>query len=122
MYIQLEGRTANTIKSYDDKQIIINDTTYQNSIILSTQSIISPWPVHLLDDLTPTTMNEMIQFNPEIIIIGHSEPGAQLPIKTQQWLSQQRIGVECMLIGAACRTFNVLLSEGRAIVAGFVLR
>ncbi len=122
MYIQLEGRAPNTITSYDDKQLVINGTTYSNSMILSTQTIISPWSVHLLNELTPSTMTEMIQLNPEVILIGHSEPGAQPPIETRQWLSQQRIGIECMLIGAACRTFNVLLSEGRAIVAGFIMR
>ena len=37
-------------------------------------------------------------------------------------LSQQRIGIECMSIGAACRTYNILLSEHRAVVAGFIFK
>lgn len=122
MHIQLEGRAPNTITSYDDQQLIINGITYPNSIIVSTQTIISPWKIHSLNELTPSAMTEMIQLNPEVILIGHSESGAQPPIETRQWLSQQRIGIECMHIGAACRTFNVLLSEGRAIVAGFIIR
>lgn len=122
MHIQLESRTPNTITSYDDRQLIVNGITYSNSMILSTQTIISPWSIHSLNELTPSAMSEIIQQNPEVILIGHPESGTQPPIETRQWLSQQRIGIECMDIGAACRTFNVLLSEGRAIVAGFIIR
>lgn len=121
MHIQLENRNQNTITSYDEHQLIINGITYQNSIIIAPQTIFSPWPAHSVNALTIAMMDSMIQFNPEVIIIGHSNLSDRLPFETQQWLSQQRIGIECMQIGAAARTFNVLLSEGRAIVAGFIL-
>lgn len=121
MHIQLENRDQNTISSYDEHQLIINGTAYRTSVIISPQTIISPWLLHSVSELTVMSMASMVQLNPEVIIIGHSNLGDRLPIETQQWLSQQRIGIECMLIGAAARTFNVLLSEGRAIVAGFIL-
>ena len=75
MHIQLEGRNQNTITSYDDTQLIIGESTYQNSSIISIQTILSPWAVHSLNELTLTTMAQLTQFNPEIIIIGHSEQG-----------------------------------------------
>jgi len=121
MHIQLENRNQNTITSYDERQLIINGMTYQNSIIITAQTILSPWLVSSANKLTITTMTSMIQFNPEVIIIGHSNLNDRLPLETQQWLSQQRIGIECMQIGPAARTFNILLSEGRTIVAGFIL-
>ena len=121
MQIQLEHRNQNTILSYDNHQLIINEETYRNSVIISPQSILSPWLLHSVNELTLSSMACIMQLNPEVIIIGHANLGERLPIETQQWLSQQRIGIECMLIGAAARTFNVLLSEGRAIVAGFIL-
>ncbi|HAU0934786.1 TPA: hypothetical protein JBH70_12550, partial [Legionella pneumophila] len=54
------------------------------------------------------------------IIIGHLQTGKTLPVTLISQLSQKRIGIECMSIGAACRTYNVLLSEHRAVVAGFI--
>ena len=44
-----------------------------------------------------------------------------LPMALIEYLANQRIGIEIMSIGAASRTFNVLLSEQRAVVLGIVL-
>lgn len=62
-----------------------------------------------------------MQVKPEIIIIGHENPGKFPPMEFMSHLSQLQIGMECMSIGAACRTYNVLLSENRAVVAGFIM-
>ena len=120
MHIQIENRAQNTIASYSESQLIVNDTVYQDNIVISSEHILSPWPVQSLMNLTIEDMKALVELNPKIILIGHSTPGMQIPIAIPQWLSTQQIGVECMLLGAACRTFNVLLSEGRNVVAGFI--
>jgi len=120
MHIQLETNAPNTISSYDSSKVIVNDQLYQESFILSKQALISPWEVHSLADLTESTLSPIIKLYPDVILIGHSNLGPLLPITIQSWLSKQRIGIECMPIGAACRTFNVLLSENRNVVVGFI--
>ncbi len=99
---------------------MINDVIYNNSLIVSAHDILTPWPIHSLQELTEASLMPMIQHSPELILIGHPHLGQQPPIAIQEWLSKQRIGLECMQIGAACRTFNLLLSEGRSCVAGFI--
>ncbi len=121
MHIQLEANAKNTISSYDLSKVVVNGELYQDSFILSNQSLITPWPVDSLADLTESTLTPIIQLNPDVILIGHTNIGALLPITIQSWLSTQRIGIECMPIGAACRTFNVLLSENRNVVVGFIM-
>ena len=120
MQIQIDSRNPNSIISYNESQLIINGVTYKNSLIVSAHHIISPWALHSLQELTEANLKPMIQLNPELILIGHPHPGQQPPILIQALLSRQRIGLECMPIGAACRTFNLLLSEGRSCVAGFM--
>lgn len=120
MHIQLETSDKNTIRSYTDEQITIGETTYQQSVIVSRDKIITSWPVHSLQDLNAKNLDFMLTVEPEIIIIGHKQPGINIPITVMQHLSKLRIGIECMSIGAACRTFNVLLSEHRRVVAGII--
>lgn len=120
MHIQIDSRNPNSIISYSESQLIIHDEIYTDSLIVSAQKIISPWPVHSLQALTQDLLSPLIQLNPEVILIGHPHLGQQPPPIILEWLSKQRIGLECMPIGPACRTFNLLLSEGRSCVAGFI--
>lgn len=120
MQIQIDSRNPNSIISYNESQLMINDVIYNNSLIVSAHEILSLWPIRSLQALTEDSLTPMIKHHPELILIGHSQPGQQPPIAIQEWLSKQRIGLECMQIGAACRTFNLLLSEGRSCVAGFI--
>lgn len=122
MHIQIEARTQNTITTYSESQLIVNGTIYHDSVIISKEKILSPWPVQSLENLTIDDMSAIMQLNPKVILIGHNTPGLQLPIAIQQWLSTHQIGIESMLLGAACRTFNVLLSEERNVVAGFIFK
>ena len=121
MHIQIESRNLNSIISYNESQLMINHIIYKDSLIISKHNIISPWPIHSLTELTENAILPMIQQNPEVILFGHSQLGEQLPLDIQLELSKQHIGFESMPIGAACRTFNVLLSESRNCVIGVIL-
>lgn len=119
MQISLEPRTKHAILAYDNAQVTIDHIKYEQSIIVS-PDIIIPWSITSLSQLTPETIKPMIDLNPEIIIIGHQDTGVYIPIDILQTLSKLRIGVECMNLGSASRTFNILLSEQRVIVAGLI--
>lgn len=121
MQINQEARDKHSIQAYDETQIKVNNTVYSESLIVSSDNIISPWPVHCVTKLNALLLKPMLDLNPEIIIIGHRDQGKRIPFAMLQSITNQRIGVECMSIGAACRTFNVLLSEQRAVVLGIVI-
>ncbi len=121
MHINLESADKHTIQSYSDSEIKVNHILYQNSILISRNEIISPWDAHSVQELSNETILEsLLKFNPEIIIIGHKQLGMPLPIDVIERLSKLRIGIENMSLGSACRTFNVLLGEQRAVVAGII--
>lgn len=121
MHIILETADKHSIQAYSDVEIKINQTTYQQSLIVSAQQIIENWPISHLQQLTQTTILPLLQHNPRIIIIGHRHNGQFPPYPLIEFLSKQGIGIECMSIGAACRTYNVLLSEQREVVLGIIL-
>jgi uncharacterized protein len=121
MHIQLEKASQQAIQSYSDVEIKVNSILYQKSVIIGQEQIITDWPVRLITELDDALLRPILKLNPEIILIGHAKQGLLPPIAVLQQLSQLRIGVEIMSIGAASRTFNVLLSEDRAVVAGFII-
>ncbi|MCW8407588.1 MTH938/NDUFAF3 family protein [Legionella sp. PATHC035] len=120
MNINLESAEQHAVQAYSDNKIQINSIVYERSLIISKTAIISDLAIKTIEEIDAHYMNLLTQFKPEIIIIGHEHTGKLLPLSILNQLTEQQIGIECMSVGAACRTYNVLLSEHRAVVAGFI--
>lgn len=120
MEIQLETVEPHTILSYDDHSIVVRQSTLTQSCILSKQTIVNNWPIQHIDDLNWEHFQALLQSKPDVIILGHAAGPRAFPAFASE-LSRLKIGLECMNIAAACRTYNVLLSEGRAVVLGIIL-
>ena len=122
MQIHLETHLLHSVQSYTDSHITVNHIVYQHSLILSRNTLINNWSMQTDDPLDQTHIQPLLHLKPELILIGHAIPQYRLPEPMlMSTLSKQRIGIECMPLGAACRTFNLLLSEGRAVVLGVIL-
>lgn len=119
MEIQLESAEPHTIRTYSDHSIVVGQITLDQSCIISQQSIQSAWQIQHIDELSADHLAALLQDAPDVIIIGHADTPRALPMIASE-LSRQKIGIECMSIGAACRTFNVLLGEQRAVVLGII--
>ena len=110
------------IHSYDEGVITIGASDYQNSLILMPDRIIEDWRPNAIDDLRSDDLKVLIEYSPEIVLIG---TGIQLRFPAPDVtvdLLQAGIGVEVMDTAAASRTFNVLLSENRKVVAALLLQ
>jgi len=112
---------ANIIHAYDEHEININGRLYTSSLVVSHQQITSTWPVHDINQLNTDALDFLLQENPEVIIIGTGTKLIFPKAEMYAYLINQNIGVEFMDTGAACRTYNVLLSEDRRVVAGLIL-
>lgn len=121
MEINKEDSSPLTIESYDAQSITIQGNRYTNSTIISNKEIIDNWLVNSITDLNPENIQSLLASNPEIIIFGHNQTEQQLPISIRSLLAKHRIGAESMSVGAACRTFNILLSENREVVFAAIL-
>ncbi len=121
MQINLEHPDLHSIQSYDEQQVSINDQIYNNSIIVSQQCIDADWQQEQIQSLTEEDVERVLQHNPEIVIIGHQHPGQFPSDSIRLMFAEKKVGLECMGIGAACRTFNVLLSEMRNVTLALIL-
>jgi len=90
------------------------------SFILSPRHLLRDWAPSDVDDLLASHLNDIIELKPELVLLG---TGAQLKFPAHSILAgihQQRIGIEVMDTAAACRTYNILMAEGRFVVAGMI--
>lgn len=109
------------VRSYQPGKITINNITYTENLILTPQTIISPWLAKSLDHLSNEHIELILKLNPSVVIFG-SGSEMVLPIPSLMHLFQAKnIGIEIMNTHAACRTYNVLVSEDRAVVAAMIL-
>ena len=116
MQIQLEPTDNHSIQEYDQNHVMISGKQYTQNILITETQIISNWDALELSELTSEKFSAVLNEQPEIILLGHKLQQTVRPNLLIQELSKIRVGIECSDIGAACRTFNVLLSENRRVV------
>lgn len=110
------------ITGYDLEGVEINDVMHKQSFILSPLEIINDWQPQDLSAMRVEHLEEFYPLKPEVIILGTGAkqifPGREI----LKYLVQKRIGYEIMDTQAACRTFNVIMGEGRTVVAGMFIK
>ena len=110
------------ISAYDSDSIAINGELHNDSLVLSPMELITDWTPQTYSQLEADHLDIFYQLNAEIIILGTGEKQIfpQTPILRR--LAEGKIGYEVMDTQAACRTFNILMAEGRNVVAGLFLK
>ena len=112
----------NLIRSYAPGEIRVGETVVRGSCLVTAVQIIGDWRPRTVADLTLEDLQQAIALKPEVIVIG-SGPRQQFPAPEIMGAMLSRgVGCEVMDTGAACRTYNVLASEGRTVVAALLLR
>jgi uncharacterized protein len=109
------------LRGADGASAKVNDRVLTVSFILSRDRLIEAWPVHDVREITITDLEALWSLQPELILLGSGAAQAFPPTHTMAACLARGIGLETMTNAAAARTFNVLASEGRRVVAGFVI-
>ena len=111
----------NIVRSYGPGEIRINEESYRASLLLAPDRIEPDWMPAQFDDLQPEHFAAVIAMRPEVVLLG---TGARLRFPAARCLApfaEAQIGVEVMDTGAACRTYNILMGEGRRVVAALLM-
>jgi len=114
-------RNGYTLTGYGVGFLAVNGTRYDHALVVTPESPPIRWSVDAASALTAEAAGLLLASAPEIVIIGTGStqifPGpAQL-----RPLIEAGIGVEIMNTPAACRTYNVLMGEGRRVLAAICL-
>jgi uncharacterized protein len=109
------------VSGYEDGAILVNGSTKTASFIISLDELIDDWTPAHIDELSTEHMQPLLGLQPELVLIGTGQTLKFPAIEHYACLIQQNIGVEIMDSAAACRTYNILLGEGRKVVAGIII-
>lgn len=110
----------NTVTAYGAGYIDINRVRHTGSVILTPEGPPQAWDAGSFEELGPAHFAAVLACQPELVLIGtgptqrFAAPLVTLP------LVQARVGFEIMDTAAACRTFNILVAEGRRVVGAFL--
>ncbi|MBK1693266.1 hypothetical protein CKO09_00725 [Chromatium weissei] len=107
------------IEAYDARSVVIGTQRYSQGLIVTPTQIIAPWSVQPAN-LTEKHIDELLTLKPLIIILGTGSRQEFPDLKLYFAVMERGVGFEVMDTGAACRTYNILVSEGRRVVAALM--
>lgn len=109
------------MRGADGASAKVNDRALRHSFILAPNRLVEDWPIRDVRTMTPADLEPLLALEPELVLLGSGATQAFPPPAAMAACLSRGIGLETMTNAAAARTFNVLASEGRRVVAGFVL-
>ena len=99
----------------------MNGKRHRASLVVSGERLVTDWPATSIDALTADHLAAILELGPEIVLLGSGAAFRFAEAALLAPLCQAGIGVEVMDTPAACRTYNILLGEGRNVVAALVI-
>lgn len=116
-FTQDHTASVNVIRGYARGEIRVNDEVFPSAVLIGAAAIRMEVAVKCVTDLTAEHVAHILLLEPEVVLLGTGERQIfPAPSFGVQFL-KAGIGFEVMDTGAACRTFNVLVSEQRRVVA-----
>jgi uncharacterized protein len=122
MQISLDRGTGSfAISAYGDGFVIVNEQRIETSCIVMPEHLSTDWPPQRSTELESAHMVDVAAHGAEIIIVGTGatqvfpSPDVLAPLVTHG------VGFEIMDTRAACRTYNILMAEGRNVVAALIM-
>jgi len=110
-----------TIRQIEDNRIKIGNNFINHSCIVTSEEILGEWDKKNADVTTYNDLEFILEKKPDILIFGTGKK-AVLPNRNLVFdLAKKNIGLEVMTTAAACRTFNILISEDRSPIAILIL-
>jgi uncharacterized protein len=117
--VTAEGR--NVFTAYDEGWVEVSGRRHAGNVVVSGDELVPGWTAAGLDAIAPAEIDALVAMKPEILLLGSGrafrfpDPALLAPLYAAS------IGVEVMDTRAACRTYNILLAEGRVVVAALIV-
>ena len=115
---RIEGQNA--IARYGEGGVLANGVEYRRSVVVPWRGEVRAWDAPSFEALTEAHFAALAALEPALVIFGSGPKIRFARPALMRALIERRIGVETMDTAAACRTYNVLLAEGRSVVAALL--
>ena len=111
-----------TVTGYDDDWIEINAVRFDYSLIVLPEIAPTAWPVKSFEALEASDLQAIAAHSPDLLILGTGKRQRFAHPRLTSELLARNIGVECMDNQAACRTYNILMAEGRRVALAVIMQ
>lgn len=112
--------SLNTVTAHGPGFIEVNKSRHQGHLLLMPDAPVQPWPAHSFESLRPEDFDALLDLRPEIVLLGTGRRQRFPHPRLTGGLARAAVGVEVMDTAAACRTYNILMAEGRRVLAAFL--
>jgi len=109
------------LRGADGRVALVNDRRLERSFIVAPDTLVEDWNVVAADRLTVDDLAPLLDLQPELVLLGSGDRQVFPPAEVVAACLSRGIGMETMTNDAVARTYQVLASEGRRVVAAFVL-
>ncbi|MFJ3045039.1 Mth938-like domain-containing protein [Herbaspirillum chlorophenolicum] len=116
-----ETKQYQTVTAYDEDGVELNAIRFIHSLVVLPETEPAPWPVESFEALSAADFAQIDATQPDVVILGTGERQRFIHPKLIAALTARRIGVECMDNQAACRTYNILMAEGRKVALALII-
>ncbi|MEE9160902.1 MAG: Mth938-like domain-containing protein [Gammaproteobacteria bacterium] len=123
MKIELDNALTHPyrINAYGPGSILIGNDRFVSSVIITPSNVVNNWQPQSFADIAPHHLDQILDMKPEVILLGTGRrqhfPESDLFLN----ITKLNIGIEVMDTGAACRSYNILLQEGRNVAAALLM-
>lgn len=112
--------SLNTVTAYGPGFIEVNQSRHCGHLLLLPDAPVRAWAATGFEALTAADFEDLLLLQPEIVLLGTGRRQRFPHPRLTAALTRAGVGIEAMDTAAACRTFNILMSEGRRVLAAFL--
>ncbi len=112
----------NTFTAYGPGYVEVNRVRHTRPVLVAPEGKVADWDVDGFEALTPAHFEALLARGPEIVLLGTGEKQRFPHPRLGAALMRARVGIDVMDTYAACRTYNILMLEGRRVLAALLLR
>ncbi len=118
MHLASPGNTRQ-FSAYGEQYVSVNGCDYQHSIVVLAEEVRTDWQAAFAT-LTEDHFSYFLPMKPDVLLLGTGAKQSFAHPRLYRSLTDAGISVECMSTPAACRTYNILVAEGRKVVAAIL--
>lgn len=119
-FTQQRPEGVNLIRRYGPDFIVVGEQEIRASCIVGVNTLL-PWAPRSVEELGTEHLQALFDLSPEVVVLatGATQKFPRAALRAE--FATRRIGIEVMEIGAASRTYNVLVGEERRVLAAVLL-
>ena len=121
MKFHLQSPSANVVTGSGPGWVRVGAIEYRENVVLLPDDVVAGWAPDGFDALSESDFARLLSYQPEIVLLGTGTSQRFPHPRLLSGLASARVGVEVMDTRAACRTFNILVAEGRRVAAALVI-